>query len=378
MIKPEDLYRVLSTGGVSFFTGVPDSLLKPFCSFVNDSVSAADHVITANEGGAVALAIGYHMATGNVPLVYMQNSGLGNTVNPLLSLADPEVYSIPMILLIGWRGEPGVKDEPQHVKQGKVSLDLLESMEIDFDVLDGDASSMSGKVSNAVRSAVENNRPYALVAKKGIFEKYEMKNNPSSNAFGWNREDAVKYVADALDDSDIVVSTTGMASRELFEHRARKGSGHHRDFLTVGGMGHASQIALGIALKKPDRRVFCIDGDGAALMHLGGFAIAGTSKLKNFRHIVINNGAHDSVGGQSTVAFDVDLMSVAKACCYRYVSSCSSKIEIVRELRSLLQEDGPSALEIRVDKGHRKDLGRPTVSPVNNKADFMEFLSRGA
>ncbi len=377
MISPSFFHEALQQLGVDYFAGVPDSLLKAFCAYVSDNVSPERHTIAANEGSAVGLAVGYHLATNNVPLVYMQNSGLGNTVNPLLSLADSEVYSIPMLLLIGWRGEPGVKDEPQHVKQGRVTLTMLEAMEIPHRVIDGSEENIKAILAEAVNTAADQSAAYALVIKKGTFESYQPKQSTDKcrpeATFDCRREEAIQKIVDELSDNDIVVATTGMASRELFEYRAARNQGHHRDFLTVGGMGHASQIALGIAAQQPGRRVICIDGDGAALMHLGAMSTIGTSHLSNYKHFVINNGAHDSVGGQATVGLAVDIPKIAKACGYNVSARCSAETELTAAIANTLTSTGPSLLEIRVNKGSRSDLGRPTTTTLQNKRDFMQF-----
>ncbi|ARN73866.1 phosphonopyruvate decarboxylase [Oceanicoccus sagamiensis] len=373
MINPADFFAALTQSGVGYFTGVPDSLLKTFCAYVTDNTEASNHVIAANEGAAVGLAVGYHLATGQIPLVYLQNSGLGNTINPLTSLVDAEVYSIPMLLMVGWRGEPGVKDEPQHVKQGRITLDMLESMQLPYTVIDGTEPDIDAVVSAATASAKELGSAHFLVVRKGSFDSYKMQAGLAQD-FGWNREDAIKAIVDQLGASDIVVATTGMASRELFECRVALGQSHEQDFLTVGGMGHASQIALGIASQKEDRQIVCIDGDGAALMHLGSMAINGMANMKNFKHIIINNGAHDSVGGQPTVAFDIDLPKIAEACGYRQVNTCDSSDTLTADLKSFFDAPGPSVLEIKVNKGNRSDLGRPTTTPKQNKQAFMSFV----
>ena len=373
MISPRQFYDAFRYAGVEFFAGVPDSLLKDFCAYVADHAPEKAHVIAANEGSAVALATGYHLATGGVPLVYLQNSGLGNLTNPLLSLADDDVYGIPMVLLIGWRGEPGVPDEPQHIKQGEVTLGLLECMGIPYSVFDAAESAPETLVAQAVSAARDSGSPYALVARKGSFAPYKAAARRET-VFGWTREAVIGHIADAVAPDDIVVVTTGMASREMFEYRRARGSGHEQDFLVVGGMGHASQIALGIALQKPDRKVICIDGDGATLMHMGSMATNGQFSPGNLRHIIVNNGAHDSVGGQPTAGFDVSLVGVARACGYKYSESCSAADELEACLRQLLQSDGPSLLEVKVDRGSRSDLGRPTTTPAKNKRLFMDFV----
>lgn len=370
MIEPRDFYRELQQSGVSFFTGVPDSLLKSFCAYVTSTASTDQHIIAANEGGAIGLAMGYHMATGQVPLVYMQNSGLGNIVNPLLSLADKEVYATPMLLLIGWRGQPGVKDEPQHVKQGRVMCAMLDSMEIPFANIGHTGASAKAALDDALKHIAEHNAPYALLVEKGAFADYKL-DSPAED-LPMTREDAINAVISTLPGDTAVIGTTGMASRELFEARAKAGAGHSRDFLTVGGMGHASQIALGIALNKPNRTVVCLDGDGASLMHMGAMAIIANQAPRNYIHVMINNGAHGSVGGQPTVARDMTMTRVAEGCGYKTVHSVDTKADLV----TLLNEDlsCPAFIEVNVKQGHRTDLGRPTSSPKENKAEFMRFL----
>jgi len=374
-LSPERFYGWLTGRGVEFFAGVPDSLLKHFCAYVTDNAGDR-HVIAANEGGAVALACGYHLATGGVPVVYMQNSGQGNTINPLLSLADPDVYGIPLLLIIGWRAEPGVKDEPQHVKQGKVTLDLMEAMQIPTRVLPTDPAQAEATVAELLELAVKGGAPVALVVKKGTFEAYEPRPVADEEEYELSREGAIECIAAGLGDDDVIVSTTGKASRELYEYRQRSGGSRGQEFLTVGSMGHASQIAMGIALARPDRQVVCLDGDGAMIMHLGSIAIIGTRGGANFKHVVLNNGAHGSVGGQPTAGFLISFPAIAEACGYRKVWQARSAAE-VRECVGLLRDAaGPALLEVRVRKGARADLGRPKSTPRENKAAFMRFLGR--
>ncbi len=372
MIEPKQFIERLRTGGVEFFAGVPDSLLKNLCAYITDNVSRENNIIAANEGGAVALAAGYHLATGKTGCVYMQNSGEGNAVNPLLSLMDADVYRMPLLMIIGWRGEPGVHDEPQHVKQGKVTLSLLEAMGIKYAVLD---ENWEGQVDEALRVIRETNGIFALIVRKGTFEEYKLQNQVVSD-WALGREEAIKIVVDKLREDDIVVSTTGMISRELFEYREAKNQGHAHDFLTVGSMGHASQIALGIALQKPERRVVVFDGDGALLMHMGGMAIIGDYAPKNLVHIVFNNGAHDSVGGQPTVGQMIDVEAIAKAVGYADVISVDSQMSLMAAMNHVncAVIDGVSLINVNVRKGNRKDLGRPTNSPQENKRLLMENL----
>lgn len=375
MISVNYFYKNLLKNDIHFFSGVPDSLLKDICAFISDNVESENHVIAANEGNAIALGIGYHLSTNKIPLIYLQNSGLGNIVNPLLSLADSEVYSIPMLLLIGWRGEPGISDEPQHRKQGRVTLDILEAMEIPYQLLSQDTDDEEAQkiINFATKEATKNNTPVAIVVKKGAFSKYMLRKS-KVNDLPLLREEAIRVIVDNLNHNDIVVSTTGVTSRELFEYREELNHGHEKDFLTVGGMGHASQIALAIALKKPSKNVFCLDGDGAALMHLGSMAINGNTECNNFKHILFNNGAHDSVGGQPTVGLSTDFQSIAKACGYDYVMSAKTISEIVKCLYYVRSLSGKVFFEIRIEKGFRNDLTRPGLSPKENKKNLMKFI----
>ena len=373
MFEPGAFFDALTGRGFSFFTGVPDSLLKEFCAYVTDHVDTARHIIAANEGSAVALAAGHYLATGNPGVVYMQNSGQGNAINPLTSLADGDVFGIPMLLLVGWRGEPGREDEPQHVKQGKITCALFETLGIEHRVLPEELPAALACLEYAAERTRATSTPFALVVREGTFAPYKLR-NVVRTSYPLDREGAVKLVADAVADAAVIVATTGKTSRELFEHREGNGQSHSRDFRTVGCMGHASQIAMGIALEKPGQPVVCLDGDGAVIMHMGAMAIVGTQGPSNFKHVVINNGAHDSVGGQPTVAFTIDLCQVARGCGYRWVESASTPEEIERRLRDLLAASGPALLEIRVNKGARANLGRPTISPSGNKQELMTYL----
>ena len=377
MVEVKEFYNELLNNDISFFTGVPDSLLKSFCAYIKDNVSSEKNIVSANEGNAIGLASGYYLASKKIGLVYMQNSGLGNAVNPLASLADKLVYSIPMLLVIGWRGEPNKKDEPQHKKQGLITTETLEMLGIKYEILDESTNNdeMKLKVKKAYSYMKGNNEPYALVIKKDTFDEYKLKNNTIFD-FEMTREEAIEIVVSKMKENSATVSTTGMASRELFELREKHKENHSKDFLTVGSMGHASQIALGIALSNKDKDVYCIDGDGALLMHLGGLAIIGNAEPKNFRHILINNGAHDSVGGQETVGFKIDTLAIAKACGYKECYSCSSKVDLLNLSEKITTVEGPVLLEIKVKKGARKDLGRPTTTPIENKESFMEFLNK--
>lgn len=371
MLKVERLVELI---GADFYTGVPDSQLRALCDYLMSAygIDPEHHVIAANEGNCVALAAGYHLATGRVPVVYMQNSGEGNIINPVASLLNEKVYAIPMVFIIGWRGRPGVHDEPQHVYQGEVTLKLLEDMGISSFVIDvGTTDDEVTEAMRRFRAELDAGKQVAFVIAKGALTDAPKVAYENDNQM--LREEVIQRVAVAAGD-DPIVSTTGKASRELFEAREARGLGHGRDFLTVGSMGHASSIALGIALSKPDTRVWCVDGDGAVLMHMGSMAVIGCMRPTNFVHVVVNNGAHESVGGMPTVASSVDLAGIAKACGYPHAVRVDDYDALDKELQTASRRDGLSFIEARCAIGARDDLGRPTAIPLKNKQAFMAQL----
>lgn len=375
MIKVNEFEDLLKKNKVGFYTGVPDSQLKSFCDYIEDTYGISDkHIIAPNEGNAVALASGYHLSTGNYALVYMQNSGLGNAVNPITSLTDPNVYNIPVVYLVGWRGEPGVKDEPQHVKQGAITPDLLELLDVDYEILTKDTKigDVEEVFENSFAPKLSEGKSVAFVVSKGAFESFKTE---KSNEYTLTREEAIKVIIDNLSLDDIVVSTTGKSSRELFEYREEKGQGHSNDFLTVGSMGHSSTIALSIALNKPEKKILCFDGDGAILMHMGSMAMVGSKSPKNYYHVLFNNCAHETVGGLPTIMCDIDIGEIAKSCGYRDVLHVSSGEELNDVMPKFLTMEGPVLLIVDVSIGSRKDLGRPTTTPVENKIAFMNKLN---
>jgi phosphonopyruvate decarboxylase len=372
MLACNDFYDALTECNITFFTGVPDSLLKDICAYITDHTGLDRHIITANEGNAVALAVGHYLSTGHPGLVYMQNSGLGNAVNPLTSLADPDVYSIPLLMLIGWRGEPGTKDEPQHKKQGKITTHLLETLGIPYSLLPEEPAQALLAVQEAAQTMQQRLCPYALVVRTGTFQPYQLQPQIAT-PYEMLREDAIQIFAAWTQPTDVVVSTTGKASRELFEQRMRMDR-MGQDFLTVGSMGHASHIALGIALTRSNEQVYCLDGDGAFIMHMGALTTIGQQDVPNFKHIVLNNGAHDSVGGQPTAGFAIDIPALAYACGYKHVATTQTWAQLVTYLDQLRASRGPALLEIRVRQGARANLGRPTTTPMQNKQSFIAFL----
>jgi phosphonopyruvate decarboxylase len=368
MIESKSFFDALSMHGIGFYTGVPDSLLANFCAYVDDQGGRDQHLITANEGNAIAVAMGYHMATGKFAAVYMQNSGLGNSVNPLTSLADTEVYKVPILLIIGWRGEPGSKDEPQHIKQGRVTLDQLKILEIPYWVLDAN-SSMS--VLDAVFASMKKrNGPVALVVRKDTFASYKSVKKRLENST-LTREEALEQLLNLCGQNFLIVSTTGKTSREVFELRAKHGK-NQRDFLTVGGMGHTSSIALGVAIGLPERHVVCLDGDGSLLMHMGAMPVIVNYKPKKFLHVLLNNESHESVGGQSTSAGNIDFHKLADAVGYEEYASADDVSSLKSAWMKLIEVEGPVLLEVRIKNGSREELGRPTCTAEENKIAFME------
>jgi len=349
--------------------------LSGISAYITDHAPAGRHQVAANEGNAVALAAGHYLSTGRPGLVYMQNSGLGNAINPLVSLADPLVYRIPVLLLIGWRGEPQVPDEPQHLKQGLVTLPLLETLGLEYAILPFSNREAEETLARAAEQMQKKSEPFALLAGKGTFQPYKNEESEGS-PYKMSREEALQIILPDLGAEDVVVSTTGKLSREIYEYRKAKGEGHGRDFLNVGSMGHASQVALGIALDRPQRRVYCLDGDGAVIMHMGALAINAVSGAENFRHLVFNNSAHDSVGGQATAGFQIDIRGAAEACGYRLALRAGDERELREGLEAIKAQRGPSLLEIRIRRGARSDLGRPKSTPEVNKKEFMQFLQR--
>ena len=364
--------------GIDFYAGVPDSFLKGLCDELFDrfGTDGPSHVVAHNEGGAIGLCAGHYLATGKPALCYMQNSGLGNTVNPLTSLTDPQVYAIPCLLVVGWRGEPGVKDEPQHIKQGAVTLSQLDLLGIPYAVLSADTSEEEFRdLFAGLLAALQQGKVAALVVRKGAL--VSDRHPAYGNDAVLSREDAAEIILRAAAPSDCFVSTTGKLSREVFELREKLGQDHRRDFLTVGSMGHASMIALGVAESKPDRRVWCLDGDGAVMMHLGSLALIGRRAPKNLVHVVVNNGAHETVGGMPVCSGALNITALAEAAGYRRVLKAGTAESLRQALEDAASAEGPVLLEVRCACGARKDLGRPTTTPVQNRDAFMDFLKDG-
>lgn len=377
MIDTKSFLNGLEISGIQFVTGVPDSLLREVCACITDNFGPRQHITATNEGSAIGLAIGHHLATGRPALVYMQNSGLGNAVNPITSLVDPKVYGVPMILMIGWRGElqedeTQVHDEPQHVKQGSVTLAQLDILGIPYIVINAKTTAIETVLKKAVADAMARSGPVALVVRKNTFAQYAIEET-IQNEHQLTREESIHQIISQLPAQTVIVSTTGMASRELFELRKQMGGKHQQDFLTVGGMGHASQIAMGIAISQRSDTVVCIDGDGAVLMHSGALAVS--ADCSNLLHIVLNNGAHDSVGGQITKGSVLRFDCIASAFGYKHVASTNTKEDLREKLAVMIDLKGSRLLEVCCKRGARKNLGRPDRSPQQNKLDIMNFLS---
>lgn len=356
-----------------FFTGVPDSLLSPFCDFLYSEFGlSSKHIVAVNEGSALALALGYHLATGKIPLVYMQNSGIGNAINPLTSLLNEKIYKIPCVFVVGWRGEPGVKDEPQHAFMGEITPEILELCGVKCFIISKDTTNDEIEQNErAFAKLLAQGKQVAYVIKKSALKSDIKTKYPSS--YSLNREQCIECVVDAFRDA-IFISTTGKISRELFEIREQKGLGHEKDFLCVGGMGHASMIALGIALNQKERQIICLDGDGAALMHSGCFGSIAQSGVKNYTHIVLNNAAHESVGGMPTIASGIDLCKIASGFGYKHTFSAESQNELQSVLEKAKSLNDLCFIEIKCSLGSRGDLGRPASTPEQNKIAFMKEL----
>ncbi|MBR4085154.1 MAG: phosphonopyruvate decarboxylase [Lachnospiraceae bacterium] len=370
-MKVENFVDILKA---DFFTGVPDSQLKALCDYLFKTYGTdpKHHVIAANEGNSVALAAGYHLATRKIPVVYMQNSGEGNVINPVASLLNDKVYAIPIIFVIGWRGEPGIKDEPQHIYQGEVTIKLLDDMGIRSYVVSKETTEKEMKVAfDDFQKDLIKGKNVAFVIRKGALS-YDEKIK-YQNDYTMRREEIIRHIV-AVSGEEPIISTTGKTSRELFEIREANGQSHKYDFLTVGSMGHTSSIAMGVAINKPNTKVWCIDGDGAVLMHMGALAVIGLYAPENMIHIVINNGAHETVGGMPTVAGDMDVVAIAKACGYPNAVSVDSFETLDKELELAKKRNELSLIEVKCSIGARDDLGRPTTTALENKMKYMQFI----
>lgn len=371
MIDSKELYNLFKQYNFNYFVGVPDSTFKDWMKFLNETNESLTHRRAAIERDAMAWASGYYIATGKTGIVYMQNSGLGNIVNPLTSLTDPEVYNIPILFMIGWRGEPGAKDEPQHAKMGRITRELLDLLEIKNDFLPDNIEDAERVIKNASRYITQNNHPYALLIRQGMFAEYKSKQE-KRELRGIKREEAICLIMDSLSGDEVIVSTTGKTSRELFEYRESKKQGHQKDFLMVGSMGCAAAFAAEIALQKPNKKVIVLDGDGAIIMSAGSLSTIGHYVPRNLCHIVFDNGSYESTGGQPTTSSTIDFVKLALANGYQKAKVITNKENLIKEIKN---QTGLQMLIVKVDQGSRKDLSRPTITPIRNKKDFMKFLN---
>ena len=372
MVNHQELFEALNNIGIDFFTGVPDSLLNDFCLFLTKNAPDGHHIMAANEGNAIALAAGYHLASGKIPVVYMQNSGIGNATNPILSLAHDSVYGIPMILVIGWRGDPEVKDHVQHKRQGELTPVFMKDMDIPFEILDEEISVID-KFKWAMTKAKEISAPVALIVKKGILtEKIKKQSYPESSLM--NREEAISCVLDIMGSEVVYLATTGRATRELHEQIKLKGWENTAEFLNVGAMGHLSSIGLGISIAKPDKKIVIFDGDAASVMHMGALATNGRYPSPNIIHIVLNNEANESVGGQPSAGQFINLTEIAKACGYNTPSKALSSPEEIKNFLSILSRKKPSFIDLRVRQGIRSNMPKLEINHKEMKEKLMENL----
>ncbi|MBR3348517.1 MAG: phosphonopyruvate decarboxylase [Solobacterium sp.] len=373
-MKAENYVHILKEFGFDTLIGVPDSTLKQFCDYINtDGKNEFFHYVPANEGAATGLAAGTYLATGKPACVYMQNSGIGNIVNPLTSIANKEVYGIPMLFMVGWRGEPGVHDEPQHRFMGRITETIFDTLEVPHSVIDSNTTEEELKaILNEAKKVLDDCRQYALIVKKGTFEKRS--GGTYENAYALNREEAIRTILTHVKENDLIVSTTGKISREVYEQSDIVLGGHTKSFLTVGGMGHASMIAYGIAVKRNDKHVICMDGDGAVMMHMGSLAFIGQNKPERFTHILLNNDSHESVGGMPTGASGMQYAGIAEKCGYDCVKTVRTEEELTKALDEIWDADGVSFLEVLVSLGSRDDLGRPKEPAEENKISFMKNM----
>ena len=375
MIDQNTLFDQLNVMGLNFFTGVPDSLLNDFCLHLVNNVPDCQHIMAANEGNAIGIAAGYHMATGKIPVVYMQNSGIGNATNPLVSLTHPCVYGIPLILLIGWRGDPAIKDHAQHKKQGELTPVLMEDMDIPYQVLDADDTVIE-KFQWAANKAKELNAPVALIAKKAILTQKEKKQEYAESPL-MNREEAISAVLDVFGKDAIYLATTGRATRELHEQIMIHGFGHEIEFLNVGAMGHLSSIGLGLAVGAQDKKIVVFDGDAAAVMHMGSLATNGRYQPKNLIHIVLNNGVNESVGGQKSSGQVINLTAIAKGCGYETIPAfVESKEDLRKAVKQLADSNHLSFLDVHVRQGIRKDMPVLKIEHQHAKTALMNYLNK--
>ncbi len=373
MISCNDFFSILKAKRLTFFTGIPDSVFKDWIKFLNDNNNVIlKNLIACNECEAIALAVGYYLSTNEVGIVYMQNSGLGKAVNPLTSLCDPDVYAIPILLMIGWRGEPGEKDAPQHKKMGKISLPLLETLNIPYTVLKSDLNDVKIELEKALNYLKQSQGPYAFVIKRNFFQEYKMEKEIQVE-YEISREEAIQLIIDNLEKDILIISTTGYTSRELFEYRETKKNDQFGVFYNIGSMGCSASIGLGIALNRKER-VVIFDGDGAAIMQMGAFTTIGKYSPPNFLHIIFDNHAHESTGGQPTNSSVINFLDIALACNYKSGYIVKTKKELLSALKSIENKEGPILIVIKIKIGSHPNLKRPDKTPLEYKEEFIKFL----
>ena len=376
MISCQEFFEILKNKGLTFFTGIPDSTFKDFIKYLDDNNGKSlINLIACNECESIAISAGYNIATNKVGVVYMQNSGLGKAVNPLTSLCDPEIYSIPVLLLIGWRGEPGKEDAPQHKKMGRIMLNLLETLEIPYSILKPNLKDVVNDMQKAFDYFTTIKGPYALIIKKDFFRNYEM-HNLKIHDYELTREKAISLVMDNLDENDIIISTTGYTSREVYEYRENNKKDHFRSFYNIGSMGCASSIGLSIAIQKPERRILIFDGDAAIIMQMGAFTTVGNIAPVNYIHIVFDNHSHETTGSQPSNSKTVNFVEVALASNYKYGKIVSTEKELLDVIKEIKHQKGPIIIVIRVKIGSRTDLKRPEHDPEYYKDILIKFLAR--
>lgn len=376
MLDQKRVFQTLAENGVNFFTGVPDSYLNGFCNYALENCGERN-VIAANEGNAVGIAAGHYLASKEIPLVYMQNSGMGNAINPLASMADERVYAIPMLLLIGWRGQGDSEpNHPQHALQGEITPTLLETMHIPYTVLADSDDEFVLTAERALKYCRENRRSYALIAPKGVMAAADKPNN-TDDTYPMSREEAIEVFLNRMPADTIYTATTGRATRELFFLRERRNETKAHDFLNVGSMGHASSVALGIALENPNRYVVALDGDCAAMMHMGAMTMASKVNAPRLMHVVLNNGAHESVGGQPSAGHRVDFTKIAEACGYETVGhAVTTQAELEQAIDALKDCGRASFIDCRIHKGLSRKLP-PIIFDHREAIDaLMEELNR--
>ena len=375
MISCQSFFDILKKYDFTFFTGIPDSTFKDWTKFLADKDGQKlQNIVPCNECEATAIATGYYLATKKIGVIYMQNSGFGKTINPLTSLCDPDVYSIPVLLLIGWRGEPGKVDEPQHKKMGKVLLPLLETLKVPYNVLEPDVNQIENDCKKALIYFKNNQGPYAFIIRSNFFENYPMKDKVQFN-YELVRDEVINLILDNASESDIIVSSTGYISREVYEYREARKKDHNKSFYNVGSMGCACSIGLSIALQKSDRRIIVLDGDGAIIMQMGAFTTIGKYSPSNFVHIIFDNNAHESTGGQPTNSATVNFVKIALAANYKRGKEIKTKKDLIDAIPEIKSEKGPIIFVIKIKMGTKPNLKRPEKSPIELKQDFIKNLT---